>query len=88
MTDGIDCLTKIKTSNDDVCICCEHVRDCVKEVNACSCSGARLLDAASSSIDRVGGAMMNAGYRIKRLTTDRSMTRVRTEVIEMGRKSE
>jgi len=30
---------------------------------------------------------MNVGYR-KRLTTDRSMIRVRTEVIEMGQKSE
>jgi len=40
-----------------------------------------------SSIDRVGGAGMNAGYR-KRLTTVRSMIRVRTEVIEMGQMSE
>jgi len=39
-----------------------------------------------SSIDRVGGAVMNAGYR-KRLTTVHSMIRVRTEVIEMCRKS-
>jgi len=34
-----------------------------------------------SSIDRVGGVVMNAGYR-KRMTTVRSMIRVRTEVIE------
>ena len=39
-----------------------------------------------SSIDRVGGAVINAGYKY-RLTTVRSMIRARTEVIEMGRKS-
>jgi len=40
-----------------------------------------------SSIDRVGGAVMNARYR-ERLKTVRSMIQVRSDVIEMGRKFE
>jgi len=61
------------------------VRDYAKKVNECSCSVGR--KAYWSSIDRVGWAVMNAGYR-KRLTTVRFMIRVRTDVIEMGWKSE
>jgi len=40
MSDGVECLTKIKTLNDDVWICCEHMPDCMRQVNKCSCSGA------------------------------------------------
>jgi len=62
------------------------VRDCVKEVNGAAVVEPVGRKAYWSSIDRVGVAVMNAGYR-KRLTTVSSMIRVRTDVIEMGRKS-